>query len=139
MATWAPSRTSLPRPASASSASSSPTTARISADGVSGLHEVVALIRKIQRRLEPGGELEQRRIDLADASGEGALELIERGARLERGDRLDEILHRLRLDEVEPAVEVRAKRELTWFREPRARLHCRARQSRAAARGCRAR
>ena len=57
----------------------------------------------------------------AIARGQRALELIERRARLQRRDRLDQIGHGFRLHEIELAVEKRAQRELAGLGEPRAR------------------
>ena len=139
MAACAPSRTSRPRPASASSASSLATIARISARRGFRLDEVIALVRKIERRLETGSQVEELRIDLPDARRQRAFELIERGARLQRRDGLDEILHGLGLHEVDAPVEVGAKRELARFGQPRARAHRRVHDRARAARGSRAR
>ena len=85
--------------------------------------EVESLVGKIERRLEPRGQIEQRRIDAANRRRQRALELIHRRARLKRRDRVDEIGDRLRLHEIDPAVEVRAQRELAGLGEPRARAH----------------
>ena len=86
---------------------------------------MVALVGKVERRLETRADLEQRRVDLADARRQGSLELIERRARLERRHRVDEILHRLRLDQIHAPAQVGAKRELARLGQPRPRLDCR--------------
>ena len=67
---------------------------------------MVALLGKIQRGLQPRAQLEQRGVDLADPRGQRAFELIEGGTRLQRRDRIDQILHRLGLHQIEPAVQV---------------------------------
>ena len=71
--------------------------------------------------------------------GQRALELIERGARLQRRDRLDEVGDGFGLNEIELAVEKRAQRELARLGEPRASDHRAAAECPAARPGCRAR
>ena len=46
------------------------------------LDEMVTLLRKVERRLEPGNEVEERAVDLADQRRHGTFELVERDARL---------------------------------------------------------
>ena len=82
-----------------------------------------SLVGKIERRLEPRGQIEQRGVDRGDRRGERALELIHRRARLERRDGVDQIGDGLGLHEIEPAVEVRAQRELARLGQPRAGRH----------------
>ena len=82
--------------------------------------EVIALVGKIQRRLELRDDVEQLLLDRADRRRQRAFELIERRPRLQRRDGVDQIGDRLRLDEIELLIEERAKRELAWLREPRA-------------------
>ena len=72
--------------------------------------------------------IEQLRLDRGDRRRQRAFELIERGARLQRRDRVDQIRHGLRLNEIELLIEKRAQRELARLREPRARLRSRARR-----------
>ena len=85
-----------------------------------GLDEVIALVRKIQRRLEPRHHVEERALDGADGHRERAFELIEGRARLERRDGIDQIGDGLGLDQIELAVEKGAKGELARFGQPRA-------------------
>ena len=54
---------------------------------------------------------------------ERAFELVHCRARLQRRDRVDEIGDRFGLHQVEPAVEIRAQRELARLGQPRARRH----------------
>ena len=102
------------------------------------LDEVIALVGKIERRLEAHDEIEQLRVDLARSPRQRAFELIERGARLQRRHRVDQIGDGFRLDQIELAVEERAQRELAGLGKPRAGVHRRCARSRRAARGCRA-
>ncbi len=85
-----------------------------------GVDEVVTLVGKVQRRLEPGRQIEQRAVDRANALRERALELIERRTRLNRRDRLDEVADGFRLDQIDPPAQVRAERELARLGKPRA-------------------
>ena len=52
-----------------------------------------------------------------DCARQRAVQLIERGARLQRRDRIDQIADRLRLHQVDPAVHERAQRELARLGE----------------------
>jgi hypothetical protein len=79
IATCGPSRIKRPRRALASkevvraiNSSMARTTRRID--------KMITLVRKIDRSLEPGDEVEYRRIDLGDGSRQRAVELIERRA-----------------------------------------------------------
>ena len=99
------------------------------------IDEVIALFRKVDRRFEPRDQIEQRRVDLADRSRQRAVQLIERGARLQRRDRVDEIGDRFGLHQIDPAVEERAQRELARLGEPRAARNRRRRRSRCSTTG----
>ena len=139
IATCSPSRTSRPRRASPSSAAR-PRDQRVDRPRQrAGLDEVIALVGKIDRRLEPRDQIEQRRVDRPRSRGQRAFELIERRARLQRRHRVDQIGDRLGLHQIDPAVQKRAQRELAGLRQPRAARDRRARRSRAAPPGCRAR
>ena len=81
---------------------------------------MIALLGKIDRGFEPGDQIEERRVDLTDRVGQRALQLIERGARLERRHRVDQVGDRFGLRQIDPAVQKCAKRELAGLREPRA-------------------
>ena len=85
-----------------------------------GLHEVIALVRKINGRLEPRNQIEQRRVQLGDPPRERAFELVEGEACLLGRHRVDEIGHGLGLHQIHAAVEKCAQRELSGFREARA-------------------
>ena len=63
--------------------------------------EVIALVRKIQRRLELRDDVEQLLLNRGNRRRQRAFELIEGGARLQRRHGLDQIGDRLRLDEIE--------------------------------------
>src|SRR6187399_2037399 len=84
---------------------------------------MVALVRKIQRRLDSRDQIKQLAVDLSYPLRECPLELIERRAGLQRRHRVDEIRHRFGLDQIETAVQKRAERELTWLRQARAAGH----------------
>ena len=101
--------------------------------------KVIALVRKVQRRLEPRREIEQSLRRCRGSRRQRALELIERRARLQRRHRVDQIAHRLGLHQIEPTVQVGAQRELAGPGEPRAGVASPPRRSHAAAPGCRAR
>ena len=77
-------------------------------------------------------EIEQLGIDLGNAIGQRAFQLIERRARLQRSDGVDQIGDGLGLHEIDPAVKKCAQRELARFGEPRAQLRSPARRSAAA-------
>ena len=83
------------------------------------LDEVIALIRKIQRRFETRDEIEQRASRAAIVAVECALELIERDPRLQRSHRVDQIGDRFRLNEIHLAVHERAQGEFARPRETR--------------------
>ena len=68
---------------------------------------MVALLREIERGFEPGRQLEQLPVDLGDALGHRAFELVERQPGLKRRDRIDEIRHGLRLNEIHATVQER--------------------------------
>ena len=129
IATRAPSRISRPRLASQSSVAELALDRSQRRARFACLDEVIALVRKIERRLELRGQIEQLGVDLGDALGQRAFELIERRARLQRRDRVDEIGDRLGLHEIDPAVEKRAQRELAGLGEPRAQRRSPARRS----------
>ena len=81
--------------------------------------EVIALVREIERRLELRDDVEEIVFDRRDRRRQCALELIERRARLQRRDGVDQIRDRLGLDEIELLIEERAQRELARLGEPR--------------------
>ena len=91
-----------PRADARSSASNSSITLVDRARDRLRLDEVISLVGKIQRRLEPGHEIEQARVECLDARGQCAFELIERDARLQRCHRVDQIRDGLRLHEIDP-------------------------------------
>ena len=109
------------------------------ARGLAGLDEVVALVGKVERRLEPRDQIEQLRIDRGDAPRQRAVELIERHARLQRRRRVDQIRDRLGLHQIALAVQERAQRELAGSRQPRAGGDRARARSPAAPPGCRGR
>ena len=88
-----------------------------------GLDEVIALIRKIDRGLQPRDQIEECGIDLADRLRERALKLIERRARLQRRNGINQIADGFRLNEIDAAVQKRPQRELARLGQPRARAH----------------
>ena len=88
--------------------------------------EVIALVGKIERRFELGDDVEQLLLDRRDRRRQRAFELIERGPRLQRRDRVDQIRDGLGLDEIELLIEERAQRELARLGEPRAGVDRRA-------------
>ena len=85
-----------------------------------GHDEVIALVRKIERRFQFDDEIEQRLADLLHRARERALELIESLSRLRGRHRVDQIGDRFRLHEIDASMKKRAQRELTRRREPRA-------------------
>ena len=100
--------------------------------------EVIALVGEVHRRLEARRQIEQLPVERADGPRERALELVERHARLQRRDGVDQVRHRLRLHEVEAPVQERAQRELAGLGQARAggdgRAHDLAQQRQAAVR-----
>ena len=80
--------------------------------------EVVALVRKVQRRFQPRHQVEQRLVDGADRRGGGSFQLVEGDARLARGDRGDQVVYRLRLHQVDAAVKKSPERELARLGQP---------------------
>ena len=62
-------------------------------------------------------------VDFGDRFGQRALELIERGARLQRRHGVDQIGDGFRLRQIDPAVEKRTKRELAGLSEAGAAAH----------------
>ena len=92
------------------------------AAAIARLDEVIALVREVERRLEPRDQVEQRRVDRRDAPRQRAVELIERHARLERRRGVDQVGDRLGLHEIALAVQERAQRELAWLGQARAGL-----------------
>ena len=85
---------------------------------------MIALFGKVDRRLEPRDQVEQRGVDARDRAGrQRAVQLIERGPRLQRRHRIDEIGDRFGLRQIDAAVQIRAQRELAGLRQPRARRH----------------
>ena len=100
---------------------------------------MVALVRKIERRLEPHAHVEQRLADRRQRVAQRAIELIERESRLRRCHRVDQIGDGFRLHQIELAVEEGAQRELARRRQARAGGHGAAddaiEQHRAAVRG----
>ena len=79
---------------------------------------MIPLVRKVDRRLEAGGQIEQRAIDLPDLLRQRPLELIERRASLKRRRRRNQICHCFGLRKIDPPVQKRAQRELAGFGEP---------------------
>jgi hypothetical protein len=79
--------------------------------------KVKSFLRKVQRGFQSRAEVEQRRVDPADRGGERAFELIHRRARLKRRDGLHQVGDRFGLREIQPAVQVRTKRELAGLGE----------------------
>ena len=86
--------------------------------------EVITLVRKVERRLEPRDQVEQLSVDPGDSIGERAFELVKGRARLQRSDRVDEIGHRLGLHEIDPPVQERAQREFARLGEACAGFDC---------------
>jgi hypothetical protein len=80
--------------------------------------EVIALVGKIKRRFEFRDHVEQLTFNLADRARQGAFQLIERGARLQRRDRVDEIGHCFCLNQIDLVVEKSAQCELARLCEP---------------------
>ena len=80
------------------------------------LHKVVALVGKIDRRLEPRDQVEQQRIDFADGSSQRAFQLVEGSTRLQRRDGVNQIRNRFGLHQIDAAIQERAKREFARFR-----------------------
>ena len=85
--------------------------------------EVKAFLRKIQRRFEPRRQIKQRRINPANRCRQRAFELIHGRASLQRRHRVHQIGHGFRLDEIDPAIEVRAQRELARLGQSRTSPH----------------
>ena len=123
IATRAPSRISRPRLASQSSAPILSFDRAQRRAGFAGLDEVVTLVWKIERRLELRRQIEQFGVDLRDAVGQRPFQLIERGARLQGSDGVDQIGDRLGLHEIDAAVQKCAKRELARLGKPRPQRH----------------
>ena len=98
-----------------------------------------SLVGKIERGLEPRRQVEQRGVDAANAPRQRALELIHRGARLQRRHRVHQIGNGLGLHEIDAAVEVGAQRELARLGQPRACRHRQLDDSLQQQRDCRAR
>ena len=136
IAMWRPSRMTRPRAASRAARRCRRARARSAGARLAGRDEVIALVGEIHRRLEARRQIEQLPIERADGPRERALELIERHARLQRRDGVDEVRHRFRLHEIEAAVQEGAKRELARLGKPRAggdgRAHDLAQQRQAA-------
>ena len=80
--------------------------------------EVVALVGKVERRLEPRQHVEQRALDAADGLGQRAVQLVDGRAGLRRRHGVDQVGDGLGLDQVEAAVQVRAERELAGLGQP---------------------
>ena len=114
----APAGRGAPSRSNASSARAQPR--RSPTSTAPGLDEVIALFGKIDRRFEPRDQIEQRRVDRRRSPSSVCLQLIERGAGLQRRDRIDQIGDRFGLRQIDPAVQKRAQRELAGLREPRA-------------------
>ncbi len=123
IATCAPSRTSRPRPASASSVSICCATVSISSAADPASTKWYPSSGKSSDASRRADQLEQRRVDFANPARQRAFELIERGPRLERRHRFDQIVHRLGLHQIDAAVQVGAKGELAGLGEPRSRPH----------------
>ena len=87
------------------------------------VHEVIPLIGEIERRLHSSDQVEQLCIDAGDPARQGSVELIERCARLQRRHRIDEIGDGFGLDEIHPAVQKRAQRELAGLGKACAAVH----------------
>ena len=87
--------------------------------------ELVALFREIERRLQPRDHVEQRLPDRRRLPAQHPFEIRQRQLRLQRRARVDQIRDRLRLHEIELAVEHRALGELARLRHPRAERHAR--------------
>ena len=111
-----------PRRASASSSSSAAHRGVERPSRFLGRDEVITLLGEIQRRFEWRDDLQQRGVELAQPPGERPFELIERHARLERRDRLDQIANRFGLHQVHSPVQESAERELTGIGDARAPL-----------------
>ena len=86
---------------------------------------MITLVREINGCLELRDEIEERRIDHRYRARQRSLELIVRGARLQRRRSVDQIADRFGLNEIDPAVQKRAKCELARLGEPRAGIDCR--------------
>ena len=69
------------------------------------LNEVITLFWKIERGFEARHQVEQPLLDRTNPRGECPLQLIKRRASLQRCDWLDEIAYRLRLNQIELAIE----------------------------------
>ncbi len=87
------------------------------AAGLVAGEEVKTFLGEIERRFEPRRQIEQRGIRRGDLAGQRALQLIHRRLRLNQRHRIDEITDRFGLHEIEPAVEIRAQRELAGLRQ----------------------
>ena len=77
---------------------------------------MVALVGKIDRRLESRDQIEQQRIDFADGASQRAFQLVEGSTRLQRRDGVNQIRNRFGLHQIDAAIQERAKREFTRFR-----------------------
>ena len=105
----------------------------------SALDEVIALVRKIERRLEPRDQIEELRVDLRDAACQRAFELIEGDARLQRRRRRNQIGHGLGLNRSRLPLRNARSVNSPGRGQPRARGDGARRRSHAARRDCRAR
>ena len=80
--------------------------------------KVVALVGKIERRLELCDQIEHVGIDGRQAGAQRAVQLIERQPRLGRRGRVDEVRDRLGLDQLPLAVHDGPQCELAAARQP---------------------
>ena len=87
------------------------------------IDEVITVLGKIERRLEPRAHREQLGARFTDRARQRAFELVACGARLCRRYRLDEIGDGLGLHKIELAVKESAERELAGQRWSRALVH----------------
>ena len=86
-----------------------------------GRHRAVVLAREVDVVAEQRLDLDQRLPELRQPAREAALELVERGSGLRRRGGVDQVAHRLRLHQVELAVEHGAAGELAGRGRPGAR------------------
>ena len=81
---------------------------------------MITLFWKIERGFEARHQVEQPLLDRTNPRGECPLQLIKRRASLQRCDCLDEIAYRLRLNQIELAIEKSALGEFATAGRPRA-------------------
>ncbi len=88
-----------------------------------GRDEVVPLLGEIEGRLQRRDQIEQLRIERLQPRRQRPFELIEGHARLQRRHRVNQVRDRFGLHEIDPSVQVRAKRELARVGQPRAGMN----------------